>query len=133
MLAALAEGLWQFGHSRLSRFVPSTAGAVLVSSTAAVIGVLLLLARGDMGSLKQITFNQDTIYWILFTGLTALAIDSLSIKSYSSGLPLSVVGPIIIGGGIAIVSIIGVLLGEPITLLKILGLVLITIGASLLA
>jgi multidrug transporter EmrE-like cation transporter len=42
-------------------------------------------------------------------------------------------GPIIIGGGIMIVTLIGILLGDAVTPMKLLGVALVIVGVSLLA
>jgi multidrug transporter EmrE-like cation transporter len=55
------------------------------------------------------------------------------LKSYGTGLTVSVAGPIIIGGSIAVAAIIGLFLGESLTLMKVLGLILVIGGASILA
>lgn len=65
-------------------------------------------------------------------GACAFAIDYFSLKAYASGLPLSVGAPIIIGCNMALVTVIGLVLGEPISLLKIIAILLIGIGASIL-
>lgn len=61
-----------------------------------------------------------------------MGIDYFALKAYSSGISISVVGPIIIGGSIAVASIIGFFLGDSVTLLKILGLLLVVGGSAIL-
>ena len=63
----------------------------------------------------------------------ALALDYFVLKAYGSGLAVSIAGPIIIGGSIAVATIIGFFMGESVSTIKILGLVLVVVGASLLS
>ncbi|MBI3384613.1 hypothetical protein HY030_00260 [Candidatus Gottesmanbacteria bacterium] len=66
-------------------------------------------------------------------GICALGIDYFALRTYSSGLSISIGGPIIIGGSIAVASVVGFLLGDSLTFLKILGLILIIFGSAILA
>jgi len=55
------------------------------------------------------------------------------LRAYGSGLAVSVGGPIIIGGSIAIAAIIGFFLGESFTWMKALGLLLVISGSAILS
>jgi bacterial/archaeal transporter family protein len=55
------------------------------------------------------------------------------LKAYATGLPISIGGPIVIGGSIAVATIAGFLLGDAMTTTKVLGIGLIVVGAVILS
>lgn len=130
VLGALSFGLWTVFHKLASPYINQVFGAIVVSATAVAAGLVVLLPR-----LKQTELFTDYrgIVFLIFTGILAFFIDFFVLKAYSGGLPVTIGGPIIIGGSIAVASVIGVLLGDAITPLKLLALLLLFIGASLLA
>ncbi|HWR91928.1 MAG TPA: hypothetical protein VN300_05855, partial [Desulfobacterales bacterium] len=54
------------------------------------------------------------------------------LKAYKQGVQISVGGPIIIGGSIVVVTLMGIFLGEKITWLKAASILMIVCGASIL-
>jgi drug/metabolite transporter (DMT)-like permease len=130
ILGALVFGFWTVFHQRASNHIDSVFGAILVSLTAVIIGTIFLLPR-----IKSTVFFKDYfgIIFVFLAGICAFFIDFFALKAYSSGLPISITGPIIIAGSIAVAAIIGFFLGEKITLMKILGLLLVIIGSAVLA
>ena len=129
ILGALAFGLWTVFHQQASTYINNLFGAIIVSFTAFMVGLLIFLPN-----LKSTTLytNPKGILFAVLAGICALGIDYFALKTYSSGLQVSVGAPIIIGGSIAVASIIGFFLGDSITLLKILGLLLVIGGATIL-
>lgn len=129
-LGALVFGLWTVFHQRASEHINNLFGAILVSFTAVILGSILLLPQ-----IKSVTLysNPKGIIFAILAGLCALAIDYFALKSYSSGLQISVAGPIIIGGSIAVASLIGFFLGDSITIVKVIALVLVIMGSTILA
>jgi uncharacterized membrane protein len=73
------------------------------------------------------------ILFAILAGICALAIDYFALKSYGTGLAISVAGPVIISGSIAVAVLIGFFIGESVTFQKIIGLLLIIIGSGILA
>jgi len=131
VITAISFGIWTIFHQQASSYINPIFGAIIVSLTAVVLGSIILLPQ--LKGLALFT-NQKGIIFVVLAGLCAFAIDYFALKTYSSGIPISVGGPIIIGGSVAIASIIGLLfLGEPISLLRILGIVLVVIGSGILA
>ncbi len=130
ILGAVAFGLWTVFHKFASPYINQVFGAIIVSATAVVTGLVVLLPR-----LKQTELFSDYrgIIFIVITGILAFFVDFLALKAYSGGLPLTTGGPLIIGGSIAVASLIGIFLGDPLTPLKITALILLLTGASLLA
>lgn len=130
IIAAIAFGIWTVFHQEAANKIDYLFGATIVSFTAVIAGLILLLPR-----IKSTTLftNPKGILFAVLAGLCALAIDVFALKAYGSGLAVSVAGPIIIGGSIAIAAIIGFFLGESITLMKILGLFFVIAGAGILA
>ena len=128
--AAIAFGIWTVFHQQAADKINYLVGAIIVSLTAVVFGLMFLLPK-----IKTITFytNPKGILFAVLAGVCALAIDYFALKAYGYGLGVSVAGPIIIGGSIAIAAIIGFFLGESITLMKVLGLLLVIVGSGILA
>lgn len=130
VLAATSFGLWTVFHKFASTYVNQVFGAIVVSLTAAIFGGIIFLFR-TKGT--QLYSDPKGLVFIILAGIAAFFIDYLALQAYSKGLSLSIGGPIIIGGSMAVAILIGFLLGEPITLLKILGIALIVLGGVVLA
>jgi len=130
IVAAVSFGVWTVFHQQAARHVHYLFGAIIVSLTAVILGAVLLLPK-----IKSITLytSPKGIFFSVLAGICALAIDYFVLKSYASGIAVSVGGPIIIGGSIAVAAILGLILGESITVMKTLGLLLVIAGASILA
>lgn len=130
IIAAIAFGAWTVFHQQAADKIDYLVGAIIISLTAVVLGLIILLPR-----IKSVTLlsNSKGFMFAVLAGVCALAIDYFALKSYGTGLAVSVAGPIIIGGSIAVAAIIGLFLGESLTLIKLLGLILVIGGASILA
>jgi uncharacterized membrane protein len=129
-ITAIVFGLWTVFHKQAASYINNLFGAIVVSLTAVVLGLILFLPK-----MKTITLYTDPrgIIFAVLAGFCALAIDFFALKAYGSGLQMSIGGPIIIAGSVAIASFVGFFLGESITLTKICGLVLILIGSAVLS
>ena len=130
VVTALALGVWTVFHQQASDKIDNLFGAIIVSLTAVILGLIFFLPRIKTTTLFS---NPKGIVFALLAGVCALAIDYFALKSYGSGLAVSAGGPIIIGGSVAVAAVIGFFLGESITLLKIVGLVLVIAGSGVLA
>ena len=130
IIAAFVFGLWTAFHQQASGSINYLFGAILVSLTAVIIGVILLLPKIKSVPLYS---NPKGILFAVLAGVCALAIDFFALKAYGSGLSLSIGGPLIISGSVAVAALIGFFLGDAITLAKISGIVLIIIGSGILA
>lgn len=130
VIAASFFGVWTVFHQLASDRINYLFGAVLVSATATLLGLLLLLPK-----IKSAIFfsNPKGILYAVLAGICALGIDYFALKAYGSGLAVSVAGPIIIGGSIAMASAIGFFLGESITIIRVVGLFLVIIGSAVLS
>lgn len=130
VITAFIFALWTAFHQQASAHVNYLFGAIIVSLTAVVVGTILLLPK-----LQTTTLFTDPkgVFFVILAGICAFGIDYFALKAYGSGMQVSIVGPIIIGGSIAIASIIGFLLGESISLMKILGILFVIAGAAILA
>ena len=128
--AAFAFGAWTIFHQLASEKINNLFGAIIVSLSAVLLGLVFLLPK-----IKQVNLYSDPkgILFAVFAGICALAVDYFALKAYSSNLAISVVGPIIIGGSVAFAVLIGFFMGEPVTLMKALGLLLVIAGSAILA
>ncbi|OGH17092.1 MAG: hypothetical protein A3C30_01800 [Candidatus Levybacteria bacterium RIFCSPHIGHO2_02_FULL_40_18] len=130
ILAAASFGLWTVFHKLASPYINQIFGAILVSLTAVIFGGIIFLFN-----MKGVQLFSDIrgIIFVVLAGIAAFFIDYLALQAYSKGLSLTIGGPIIIGGSMAVAVLIGLLLGEPLTAIKILGIILIVIGGIVLA
>ena len=94
------------------------------------MGLILLLPNIKTTTLFS---NPKGILFAVLAGICALVIDYFALKAYGSGLAISIAGPIIIGGSIVVAVLIGFFLGESITLIKIIGLAFVIVGAGILS
>lgn len=129
-LAAVSFGLWTIFHKAASPHIDQVLGAIIVSATAVLLGTAILLPRLKA---KELVSDPKGILFVALAGVCAFFIDFLALSAYSKGLSITVGGPIIIGGSIAIATIIGFFLGETVEFLKLVALLLIIIGAAILA
>ena len=130
IIAAVAFGTWTVFHQQAADKINYLFGAIIVSLTAVIVGLMFLLPNIKTTNLFS---NPKGILFMVLAGVCALAIDYFALKAYGSGLAISVAGPIIIGGSIVIAVLIGFFLGESITLIKIIGLSFVIIGAGILS
>ncbi|MBU4257088.1 EamA family transporter [Patescibacteria group bacterium] len=130
IIAAIAFGVWTVFHQQAANKIDYLVGAIIISFTAVVLGLMFLLPKIKSTALFS---NPKGILFAVLAGVCALAIDFFALKAYGSGLAVSVAGPIIIGGSIAVAAVIGLFMGETLTLMKVLGLIFVIAGASILA
>jgi uncharacterized membrane protein len=131
ILAAISFALWTTFHKLAAPHINQTLGAVLVSFVAVILGSFFILAK-QQNVLSS--WNNTGLFFIFLAGLSALCLDIFVLQAYAKGLEISVGGPIIIGGSLAIAILIGIVfLGETFSLLKFLGIALIFFGAIILS
>ena|SRR3989344_7691455 len=130
ILAAGSFGLWTVFHKLASPYINQIFGAIVVSFTAVIFGAVVFIFKSKS---VQLFSDPKGIWFLVLAGIAAFFIDFLALQAYSRGLSLTIGGPIIIGGSMAIAVLIGFLLGESVTLMKILGIVLIVAGGAVLA
>jgi transporter family protein len=129
IIGALGAGLWNVFISSAARQMHPLLGAVICELTAVVAGGLLLWPAMNSG-LPRVSLKAAGL--CMLAGLSVLVADYFILKAYKQGLQISVGGPIIIGGGIVVVTLMGVFLGEKMSLLKVLSILMIVTGASIL-
>ena len=130
IIAALFFGVWTMFHQQAADKINYLFGAIVVSFTAVIVGAIFLFPKIKTTTLFS---NPKGILFAVFAGICALAIDYFALKAYGSGSPISIVGPIIIAGSIAIAAFIGFFLGESVTWAKVIGLLLVLLGSGVLA
>jgi bacterial/archaeal transporter family protein len=129
VIGAVSFGLWTVFHQQASAKIDPLLGAIVVSLTAALLGMFMLLPRIK----SSIMHEPKGILFALLAGAAALAIDYFALKAYGSGLHISIAGPIIMGGSIAFAALIGFFLGESVTAIKLFGIALVVAGSGILA
>jgi transporter family protein len=90
-------------------------GALITELTAFSVGALFFLPVLTSG-FPKVSFK--AVGLCMLAGLSVLLADFFILKAYKQGLQISIGGPIIIGGSIVVVTLMGVFLGERMTLLK---------------
>ena len=128
--AAAFFGLWTVFHQLASTYIDKVFGAILVSFTAVILGLPILLLTTE--SSKWVSHPKGIIFLVL-AGLCAFGIDFFVLRAYATGLPISIGGPLVIGGSIAVAVIASFFLGDTFSAQKILGIGLIVAGAVILS
>ena len=131
ILAALSFGMWQVFHVRASNLIHPVLGALLVSLIAVLASVPFLVI--SYRSSNEVSFTSTGMLFVVLAGICAFIVDYLVLKAYATSLPVSVGGPIIIGVSIAVTVVAGLFMGEAFSMLKSVGIVLILLGAAILA
>ncbi len=129
VIAAIAAGFYSYFQRSASPSVNQLFGALLVSATALSVAALLLVFQ--LGKI-QLFANPVGIWFLLGAGAAAFSVDYFTLQAYSKGLPISVGAPIGIAGGIATAVVIGLFLGEQISVAKMAGIVLVVLGGIVL-
>jgi transporter family protein len=129
IIGALGTGLWNVFISSASRQMHPLLGALITELTAFTAGALIFLPVLSSG-FPKVSFR--AVIMCMLAGLSVLLADFFILKAYKQGVQISIGGPIIIGGSIVVVSRMGLFLGERMTLLKALSILMIVSGASIL-
>jgi len=130
IMAAASWGLWTVFHKSASAYINAIVGAIIVSSVAMITGFIMLVPKYKHIELFS---SWKGILFVVLAGVMAFFLDYFTLSAFNKGLPVSIGGPIIIGGSVVVATIIGFLLGESFTLLKIAALILVMGGAAILA
>lgn len=130
VLAAISLGVWTVFSNKASDQVNQALGAVIISAVAVVFGLFLFLLQKKSGGVLP---SKSGLIFILVAGIAAFLIDYFTLKTYNSGLSITVGGPIIIGGSVALAAIIGFCLGDKFTWFKLLGTLMVIGGSVILA
>jgi len=129
IIGALGTGLWNVFISSASRQMHPLLGALITELTAFSAGALFFLPVLS-GGFPKASFK--AVIMCMLAGLSVLLADFFILKAYKQGVQISIGGPIIIGGSIVVVTLMGLFLGERMTLLKALSILMIVSGASIL-
>lgn len=129
VIGALGTGLWNVFISSASRQMHPLLGALITELTAFTAGALIFLPVLS-GGFPKVTFR--AVVLCMLAGLSVLLADYFILKAYKLGLQISIGGPIIIGGSIIVVTLMGLFLGEKMTVLKAASILMIVCGASIL-
>jgi transporter family protein len=129
IIGALGTGLWNVFISSASRQMHPLLGALITELTAFSVGVLLFLPVLTSGFPKV---SLKAAGLCMLAGLSVLLADFFILKAYKQGVQISIGGPIIIGGSIVLVTLMGIFLGEKMTLMKAVSILMIVCGASIL-
>jgi bacterial/archaeal transporter family protein len=129
IIGALGTGLWNVFISSASRQMHPLLGALITELTAFTVGTLIFLPMLSAGFPKV---SLKAVGLCMLAGLSVLLADFFILKAYKQGVQISIGGPIIIGGSIVVVTLMGLFLGEKMTWLKAISILMIVSGASVL-
>lgn len=127
-LAIISEGVYATFHKLTGPLIHPILGGGIIGLTAFLVALSLLGLNNN-----NIIYSQKGVIFATIIGLSAFGIDAATLAVYRIGLPLHIGGPLIIGGGIVLITLISFLwLGEDISFLKGIGILFILIGGILL-
>jgi drug/metabolite transporter (DMT)-like permease len=129
VIAAVAAGFYSYFQRLASPHVNQLFGALVVSAVA--LGIAAALFAFQLGKIRPFT-NPAGLWCLLGAGVAAFSIDYFTLQAYSRGLPISVGAPIGIAGGVATAVVIGLLIGEQLSIAKLAGIVLVVVGGIVL-
>lgn len=120
IVSAFAFGIWMMLQERAAVYIHPLFGAIIVFLSAVVVGAIIILPQ-----LRSIILynNSRGIVTSVIAGLCVLVVDYYTLKAYRAGLPITVGGPVLISGSIAITALGRFILGESVTLIKSIGLI----------
>lgn len=129
LIAATAAGVWSVLMSRASKLVHPIVGVGVVEGSALVV-VLVLLVRQRVDLASALTPLGTAL--LVLSGLCVLSVDYFSLRAYEMGMELSIGAPTIAAGAILVPVVVGLILGEGLSALKLVGVGLIGAGVLLL-
>lgn len=126
---AIASALWTTFHHEAATRINPIVGVGIISVVALMVAVILGAFKYQPG---MFVMNKTGLFFIVLVGFAAFGSDYFALRMFASDIPLTIGGPILVGGSVAIVAVIGIALGEAITWQTIFGIVLVSTGAALL-
>lgn len=129
LIASVAAGLWSILLSRASRSVHPIVGTGVIEGSALVLVVLVIL-RQRIDIKSAVSF--EGLALLVLCGLCVFSVDYFSLRAYETGLEVSVGAPIIASGAILLPAVVGPMLGERISVGRIVGIALIGVGIFVL-
>ncbi len=127
---AISSALWTVFHHEAASKVNPIVGAIIVSIFAMILGAIIFSFKYQASAL---VISKKGLLFLALVGVAAFASDYFALRTFASDLPVSIGGPILIGGGVALAATIGVIMGETLTWQIGVGIILVTVGASLIA
>jgi uncharacterized membrane protein len=133
ILLAIIFGFFNLFNKIAAGKISDSLGALLVESTAVFCILLLFLYLSLTGKKSADTTNQGVIFSIL-AGVCVGIGSVLYFFIFRSKGELSIAGPVVWGGSLLVMAVAGILLlKEPFSIQKLLGIALSLIGLFLLA
>ena len=130
IVVAISGGFLGFFHNRSSLYINPAFGGILISLIAVIVGSIIF--ANTENNIEFLKVNSTGLMFIFGAGICAFAIDFFSIKAYSMNLPITTGAPITIIGSVLVASMLGFFLGEKITILKIISILILLIGSIIL-
>jgi drug/metabolite transporter (DMT)-like permease len=128
-VAALSFGSYSVFMNLSAGHINRVFGAMMVSVVGAAIGLIALLLIPRNG---EHLFDSKGMVFITLTGATVFLTEYLVLYIYEKGMSVAVGSTIVVGGGLAFSVAVGLLMGEPFSLIKALGVGCVLLGVVLL-
>ena len=136
MLAAVIAAFCLAGYLVLNKFAASdpTVGTFVVRTAGVVTACVVVLYSTTYGNVQITSSSFSGWQYVVLAGILIAIGDLCMFRAFSSGLPVSIAGPVISGGAVLLATLGGVLfLGESLSITKILGVATATIAVALLS
>lgn len=131
LLAAVAYSVYSVSVKLSSAHVTNQIFAAMMISFFSVLwGGIIFLGTSSHITAKSV--DAWGVGLLCAAGFGALVTEYFVFQAYARGVPLNVIQPITFGGGIALSVLVSLLMGEPMTPMKVLGIVAIVAGMSVL-
>ena len=130
LVAAGAAGMWSVLLSRASKLLHPIVGTGLIEGTALTL-VIILIIRQRVDLTTSLTPLGALL--LVLCGLCVFSVDYFSLRAYEMGMEVSIGAPTIAAGAILVPTVVGVALGEGVSVPKVVGIALIGTGVFLLA
>ncbi len=114
--------------------VDPTIGTAVVRAAGFATAILILAMFAVREGISLSSISHSGLLYVVAAGVLIAVGDLFMFRAFTSGLPVSVAGPVISGGAVVFAALGGIfLLGETVTFTKILGIGAATIAAILLS
>jgi len=132
ILSATTFGFYNFFTKLSADKLSPIIAAVFITGASFAIAVIAMITLKISG--QAITFNKNMLLFPILAGVFAGVADVLYLFMFSSGAPITIGNPIVVGGTVFVAVVLGlVILREPLTVIKGIGIILVLIGLVLLA
>ncbi len=131
ILSAISFGFYNFFTKMAADKLSPIIATVLITGTAFIVALVVMFVSKIAG--QPIVISKNIILFPILAGLFAGIAELLYLSMFSGGAPITIGNPLVVGGTVLVAVVLGMLiLKEPMTVIKGIGIVLILIGLVML-